>query len=489
MSKINLVSLSGEQLWPTIHSIAHYGENIDKLFLLHSEDEVRSAKPARSIRNFVVQWNKNIKVIMPSSSIKSNPADVSNALNQWMEQYPSEQWVINASGGTKLMLLGVLDFANLNNVQIIYRDLVSKNWHALSRIPDLGFLKTDRIEIAEDVTDSISVEKLVETIWSDSGNFIVKFGTDLPDIDSEKTTKIASLNDWNFKKAFESLGYPAECASGQLFEQYIVSILKNLGIKNVTYNAVKQLHNGFAISEIDIIANHNGSLTIIDCKMRGIADEEKGKTESFFEQIRKAYQVGNELGGLGAKIILLRPNRVLSENERLLASSYRIDVIDSPKISNIVDLLASHFNISDIPQTLLNLQKIILDSQSNQIYAGLGSASFKNDWDNQTRQSGILDFNREITKLRNDLGQEWSIFLLDNQLFVDFPIPVKMLKLENHVLSDQILDKLQILTQRMADLEMVNLSPKRGRVKVSYPQDSSIQIRRFFQSRFGKPLF
>ncbi|MEN9672814.1 MAG: hypothetical protein RL553_1079, partial [Planctomycetota bacterium] len=90
MSKINLVSLSGEQLWPTIHSIAHFGDQIENLFILHTDDEAKSARPARSIHNFVASWNKNIKVILPKLPIKNNSAEISHALHQWMEAYPNQ---------------------------------------------------------------------------------------------------------------------------------------------------------------------------------------------------------------------------------------------------------------------------------------------------------------------------------------------------------------------------------------------------------------
>ena len=119
MSKINLVSLSGEQLWPTIHSIAHYGNQIEKLFILHTDDDAKSARPARSIHDFVASWNKDIKVILPKLPIKNNSSEISHALHQWMEAYPNQNWVINATGGTKLMFLGVLDFVNMDNVQNI----------------------------------------------------------------------------------------------------------------------------------------------------------------------------------------------------------------------------------------------------------------------------------------------------------------------------------------------------------------------------------
>lgn len=492
MSKINLVSLSGEQLWPTIHSIAHFGDQINNLFILHTDDEAKSARPAISIRDFVASWNKTIQVILPKLPIKNNSSEISHALHQWMEAYPNQNWVINATGGTKLMFLGVLDFVNQANVQIIYRDLTGKPgqiWQVVSRMEALGFLESKAIDIPNDSTDAIPVETLVKTIWGAGGNFSVDFGPPLPNIDLEKTTKIAALNEWNFQKAFQAMNYPATAPSGQLFEQYVASILHALGVKNLACNAVRKSHELKNLSEIDIIANHKGALTIIDCKMRSEEDEKTGKAETLFDQIRKAYQVGNELGGLGAKIILLRPNRTFSSNEESLAKSYRITVFDAPKITNIIDHFADHFQADSIPQNLINLQKIIQESQSNQIYQGMGPAPFKHDWDDQTRQSGILNINSKLQHLQNDLDQDWAIFSLDDFFYLDLTIPKKWIKKTKSEIENSILDYLQSFTQGLADLRILNLSNKRCRIEMTTGNENNKALIKLFQNRFGKPLF
>ena len=492
MSKINLVSLSGEQLWPTIHSIAHFGDQIENLFILHTDDDAKSARPARSILNFVASWNKNIKVILPKLPIKNNSAEISHALHQWMEAYPNQNWVINATGGTKLMFLGVLDFVNLANVQIIYRDLTGKPgqiWQSVSRMEALGFLEAKAIDIPNDSTDAIPVETLVKTIWGDGGNFTVDFGPPLPNIDLEKTTKIAALNEWNFQKAFKAMNYPATAPSGQLFEQYVASILHALGVKNLACNAVRKSLELKNLSEIDIIANHKGALTIIDCKMRSEEDEKTGKAETLFDQIRKAHQVGNELGGLGAKIILLRPNRTFSSNEESLAKSYRITVFDAPKITKIISHFADHFQAESIPQNLINLQNIIQESQSNQIYPGMGPAPFQHEWDPATRQSGIMDINRYLVNLQNDLNQNWSIFSMDNLFYLDFPIPDKWLLNPKSEIENSILDYLHSFTKRMADLRILNLTRKRCRVEMATANENNKALIKLFQNRFGKSLF
>ena len=223
--------------------------------------------------------------------------------------------------------------------------------------------------------------------------------------------------------------------------------------------------------------------------MRSEEDEKTGKAETLFDQIRKAHQVGNELGGLGAKIILLRPNRTFSSNEESLAKSYRITVFDAPKITKIISHFADHFQAESIPQNLINLQNIIQESQSNQIYPGMGPAPFQHEWDPATRQTGIMDINRYLVNLQNDLNQNWSIFSMDNLFYLDFPIPDKWLLNPNTEIENSILDYLHSFTKRMADLRILNLTRKRCRVEMATANENNKALIKLFQNRFGKSLF
>lgn len=488
---INLVSLCSEQLWPTIHSLAYFGQRIQKLFLLHTNDDLKSGRPARSIAKFLMSWNPDITVVLPKVSPENSSAGISRTLHEWMDEHPNCDWVINASGGTKLMLLGVLDFASIKNVEVIYRDLTGKpgeTWHSVKRVEEFGFLKNTPIPIEENCTDLIPVETLVKTIWSDSGNFHVEVGIPPPALDVEQITKYASLNSWNFKKAFQASGYPSQLSSGLLFEQYVSSIMVNLGIKNITCNAVRKTPLNKAVSEIDIIVNHQGKLTIIDCKMRSLEDENDGKVETLFDQIRKSHQVGSELGGLGAQVVLLRPNRILSENELMLARSYRIEVFDAPKMPTIIDGFAKFFGVVKIPTHLLNVQKIIQASQENQFYPGMGPAPFKNDWDLQTRSTGIINLNSLLGKLQNDLNQDWAAFELDNEIHMDFTIPKNLLNLPGDKLKSVLGDKFARILGHYADVKHIEIFKSKGRISLRPFPGKINETRKSLQRRYGKPI-
>lgn len=491
MSPINLVSIVSEQLWPTIHCLAHYGSRIQRLFLLHTNDESRSIRPAKSIAKFVSLWKPEIKVIFPRIIPENSSTGISKALHEWMDEFPDSDWVINASGGTKLMMLGVLDFANLPNVEVIYRDLTGNPgeiWHSVQRSEEFGFLKNAPISIDENATDLIPVEILVKTIWSDHGNFLVEFGQKIPDLDVEKVTRIASLNNWDFKKAFQAGGYPAENSSGQLFEQYVVSILINLGVRNITCNAVRSTPSKKALSEIDIIANHQGNLTVIDCKMRSLEEENLGKVETLFEQIRKANQMGKELGGLGAKVIILRPNRTLSENESHLAESYRVKPLDAPKMSEIIDCFAKHFGIEKIPDNLINVQNIIQNSQKNQFYPGMGQPPFKYDWDPNTRSTGILNVNSLLGKLQNDLNQNWAAFEIDTNIYIDFAIPNALTHLPEENLRIHLFEKMNAMFGDFSDVEILSVTKRKARCELQVLPGQIHSLKKRLGKMFGRPI-
>lgn len=491
MPKLNLVSLSSEQLWPAIHCLSYYGQRVEKLFLLHTKDKAKSINPAKSIGNFATSWLPGIKVVMPDDVPENSPAAVSKTLHDWMDRHPDQEWVINASGGTKLMLLGVLDFINLKNVEVIYRDLTGKPgeiWHSLKRVNEFGFLNNTPVQIPENSTDQIPAETLVKTIWSDSDNFHIAVGKIIQSLDVVKVTQIASLNQWNFKKAFDVAGYPAESTPGQLFEQYVASILLDLGVKNLTCNAIRKSPEGNALGEMDIIANHQGKLTIVDCKMRSIEDENNNKVETLFDQIRKTHQVANELGGLGVKVILLRPNRIFSANEQLLAKSYHIKVFDAPKMPNIIDCLADHFGVGKIPPHLLRVQKIIQGSQENQIYPGMGPAPFKHEWDPQTRSTGIINLNRLLSHIQSDLSQDWSAFELDNVFYLDFPIPKYLLNSPEEDLRSSLHRKTDDMFGSISDVEIIGVFKKRARCELRPASANVGKLRSLLQKRFGRPI-
>ena len=69
------------------------------------------------------------------------------------------------------------------------------------------------------------------------------------------------------------------------------------------------------------------------------------------------------------------------------------------------------------------------------------------------------------------------------------PIPDKWLINPNSKIENSILDYLHSLTEKMADLRILNLSKKRCRVEMATANKNNKTLIKIFQKRFGKSLF
>ena len=128
-----------------------------------------------------------------------------------------------------------------------------------------------------------------------------------------------------------------------------------------------------------------------------------------------------------------------------MALSYKIKVFDAPKMVEIIDLFAIHFNVNKIPESLFRVQNIIKVSQKDQFYAGVGPAPFRNDWDSKTRATGILNLNSLLAKLQDDLHQDWAAFEIDTVIYLDFGIPTYLANLKGEILKTKLFASLNQL--------------------------------------------
>src|SRR5262249_22297617 len=126
-----------------------------------------------------------------------------------------------------------------------------------------------------------------------------------------------------------------------------------LEVGNVACGVERHGEGGQALQEIDLVANHGGRLEVIDCKLRTERDEHAGEVETITSQIRQAAQTRRDLGGLGARLVWLRPNRTLSPEERALAEAYGLDVLDRRDVRrDLFGRLANVFGVGVLPEEI-----------------------------------------------------------------------------------------------------------------------------------------
>ena len=160
-----MVVLASEQLWPNIHGLVHWQEHasgLNDLCIYYTDDQQRSAQPARRLMTFCRELYPKVRICVPAKALGITPADVQRQIRKWQEELPGRRWVINATGGLKLMFAGALECLELPDTEVVYREL-SGDWYHITRTR--GGIATQPFAVSAAETDSIPVESLVKAQW------------------------------------------------------------------------------------------------------------------------------------------------------------------------------------------------------------------------------------------------------------------------------------------------------------------------------------
>lgn len=356
MKRLGMVVLASENLWPNLQGLTHWlehGGGVSTLFVYFTDDERRSHLPALRLRRLVSRLYKEIKVVLHDSSGTILPEDVERAISQWMKEYPHREWVINVTGGTKLMTAGALGSSDRTGVEIVYRELNGK-WYGLSS-PKPGRFTSREIQIDESGTERIPVEELVRLQFPslDQDRWDYDEPSPLPVLDM---VRAGVRTDWDWAQVFKAVG-AGEASPGFLFEQFVAAVLLELGVRNIVIN-LKQIQGlGIYRQEVDIVANHRNRLFLIDCKLG------PGQNSLIVQFSDLANRV-RSFGGLSATGVLLRPERAIAAKTREFGEEYaRIKIFGKKQMPELLPELARIFGVP-MTESLEQCQAIIEESKS-----------------------------------------------------------------------------------------------------------------------------
>jgi hypothetical protein len=350
-----MIVLAREQLWPNIHGLVHWSHTLRHFCIYHTADEDRSARPARRLAALCRSLSPAVTVHLPAEPSGILPDEVHEQVRLWKEQIPGQTWVINATGGNKLMFAGALRSVAEPHTTLVYRELADRCWYEL--VSDTTGPVARRTEaFAHTGTDTLPVETLVKAQWDAPDT---KITSDLPrPLPILELTRAVLQTGWDWRRAFRQAGLPGAETPGILFERYVAAVLLELGVSNLICNVVQRSRDGETLQEIDLVANSGGRLAIIDCKLR--SEEEEGKHEErITSQIRQAALTRRELGGLDAALLLLRPNRTFSDDLRDLAGGLRLRVVDARDVHSFFTHLARFFGVTQLPPALEQAEKLV----------------------------------------------------------------------------------------------------------------------------------
>jgi Holliday junction resolvase-like predicted endonuclease len=412
-----MIVLASEQLWPNIHGLVHWLTRLRHLFICHTDDAKFSARPAQRLAALCGRLYPDIEVHLPDQPVSMLPDAVHAQLTAWIQGLPGQTWLINASGGTKPMYTGALRLVGIPGVTAVYRERAGE-WYVLR--PGLQGVEYERIDVPAQDTDTVSVKDLVLAQWEEPG-VDIQFGPDPQPLPLRELTRALVTTGWDWPAAFRQIGRPSGKKAGLLFEDYVAAGLLELGVRNLACNVV---HSAPPTNwqEIDLVANHGGSLVIIDCKLRSEEDEEAGDAEAITSQIRQAAETRRDLGGLAASLLLLRPNRPFSTELRLLAKNCNLHVVDSSDARFLFSRLASFLKVRTLPAPLQEAEAILQAAQR----------VFSRD---RPEVAALVALSRsravvELDQYMREHGQDWIAYRLGEQLHVRCSNPGKLLLTE-----------------------------------------------------------
>jgi predicted RecB family endonuclease len=410
-----MVLLASRELWPNVHSVAHWRGELERVLIYATENEEFSLLPARHLKSLIASTCPGVHVEL-LERLGIQPQHVRAQLEAWRAAYPGRRWILNATGGTKLMSAGMLAFVGRPDTRVVYRELGGNDWFEFHSA-DQG-LATREIAVPVEATDFLPAVELVKALWQVPPG--VKVESEAPQaLPLPELTRAAMECKWDWQAAFRRAGARADAAGGILFERYVAAGLLAMGVKSVACN-VRALGTS-EYQEVDLVANHGGRLVVVDCKLRSPKDEERANVGKVMDQIRHAGDTRRRLGGLGAKMVLIRPNRTFDEIAQDLARNLEVKLVDQRGAPQLFSKLAEILDVDPLPAPV----KAVEDMLVEEVRSGRASRVFVSE-PGIIAQTSVPEEGFGVARLdayMKERGQSWVAFFVDNDFELSCAVP------------------------------------------------------------------
>lgn len=349
--RTGMIVLASEQTWPNLLGLLHFKNQVTALRIYHSGNLRASQGPAQRFQQWCHRQFPDLEVRLSGedNSCGICPHEVTAKVRDWITEEPEWNWIINVTGGLKLMVFGLTDLLlptgqtpdqthNQNQrVRLIYRELTGQ-WFALQRDAK-GAVRALPFEVSPTLADALDIETLAEL--QQGNQWMPQNAERLPVFD---LVRAGFDTQWNWVSAFARCGLNAP-KQGNLFEKFVAAVLLHMGVERVAIN-LQTGQDGAHQSEVDVACLRHNRLYVFDCKLtttEQLPGDRQEKTSLVTEVCDTAQRL-NSMGGVNARGFLLRPSRDYSEKLQELASSLRVQIWDRRAMRHFVGKLSEELN-------------------------------------------------------------------------------------------------------------------------------------------------
>lgn len=488
---VAMVVFASEQLWPNIQGLVYWHERcggVSDLCIYQTKDARRSVAPAGRLAWLCNRLYPKVQVRLSRTPDQAGqagaigdpliqPAAVREQLRAWRAELPDRRLVVNATGGLKLMFAGVLDCLHLPDTEVVYRELGENEWYRVTR--NTQGVETERLTVPRNITDHLDLKTLLSCHWQPAeGKWTAERPSPLP---IARLVQEGRAHNWDWKHTFSACGLNSVGQPGQLFEQFVAASLLALGVKQVALNCKLQA-GPQVLLEVDVVANYGGRILIVDCKLRSGNDK---RVEGLTSQIRQAAEIRRRMGGLAAELLMLRPGMAFSEEERQLADSHGLKVLDAKQTLQFFNRLWSFVRgTGPLPPEAAEAQACLDFAAAQGDREALASSMRLGPLACPEPVKVLLDLDVALRDVLSVLDQNWVVYKIHGS----YRIYVRPMKVPS---EQQIKERIENLFQRTAVVQSV-IKSKTGNTfwaSLTIPDRTLEQFRELLIQLAGTRLF
>lgn len=355
---MTLLSLASRQIWPQVLVVCHLKPS--RLFLLHSEDQSESKKPAERLKNFFYKTGLLAAGTVSLVKIEYNDfGSIEKRLEDLNieQQFDLDTTVLNFTGGNKLMATAGFMWAYRRGIKACYLERGNELFWFES---EGNAVKTSSEKINGHITDELDPLTLLrcqlETSEVERDGQTLTLNDAGQNENEEKFFRCAANGNPMERYLNKDKELAEEQKKGDALEYLVAAVLLKLGVKKVQrglrlkVRSVEGTKARSPHSEIDLLFNWNGRLWIVDCKdtvkkeqlvdnlsmyiVRPIHKNaqdllQRIRNELFVSQtkaIKEDMIAARETGGLGCRVICVRKSNP-GEEFMQFAKDNQIEVV------------------------------------------------------------------------------------------------------------------------------------------------------------------